>query len=92
MSRPPIGQLTPVQQAILACTRDNPGRFSRSELAKLLVGSRSSRAGALADHPDFGRLAGYGRKAVTVDIDILLQQGYLVLDHGGRMVHAGDSL
>jgi hypothetical protein len=73
-------RLTPVQRVILECVRRHPGRFSRSGLAKLLVGSTSSRVGELVEHPDYGRLAQYGRKSITTDIDILVDQGYLALD------------
>lgn len=72
--------LTPLQEAILSCAGRNPGQFTRSGLAKLLVGSGSSRVTGLTDDPDYGRLAEHGRKAVTFEIDILIQQGYLDLD------------
>jgi hypothetical protein len=74
-------RLTSVQETILASAGRCPGHYSRSGLAKLLVGSGSSRAAGLANDPDFGRLSGHGRKAITFEIDILLQQGYLALDH-----------
>lgn len=69
--------LSPVQLAILTTVRRFPGQFSRSGLAKLLVGSRSWQD---IDHPAYSRLAGHGRKDVTYQIDILLQQGFLGLD------------
>lgn len=89
MPRIPPGQLSPIQQAILACTGDYPAQFSRSALAKLLTGSRSTRAGDLADNPYYSRLADHGRKAITFEIDILLQQGFLVQDLKERLVPAG---
>lgn len=73
--------LTPVQETILAVAGRNAGRYSRSGLAKLLVGSGSSRVAGLASDPDFGRLADRGRKEVTLEIDILIQQSFLDLDH-----------
>ena len=79
-------ELTAVQQTILASAGRNPGRYSRSGLAKLLVGSRSSLTAGLANDPDFGRLAGHGRKSVTFEINILIQQGYLALDHNQHVV------
>jgi len=69
--------LSPVQLAILTTVRRFPGQFSRSGLAKILVGSHSWQD---IDHPAYGRLVGHGRKAVTYQIDILLQQGFLGLD------------
>jgi hypothetical protein len=75
-----LDRLTPVQRVILDDVRGDPGRFTRSNLAKLLVGSKSSRLGELVEHPDFGRLAKYGRKSITTNIDILVDQGYLALD------------
>jgi hypothetical protein len=74
-------RLTPVQEMILLVAGRNAGRYSRSGLAKLLVGSGSSRAAGLSDDPDFGRLSDRGRKAITFEIDILIQQSYLTLDH-----------
>jgi hypothetical protein len=89
MSRPPIDQLSAAQQDILACAQIYPGQFTRSGLAKLLAGSRSPRSSELSTLPEYGRLAERGRKAITFEIDILLQQGYLALDAGGRLVPAG---
>jgi len=81
---------TPIQTTILACVRARPGQLTRSGLAKLLVGSSSARVADLSDDPHFGRLAGQGRKAITVDIDILLQQGHLALNPSGRLIPAAD--
>lgn len=77
MSQQPPGQLTSLQRAILDIVRQHPGRFSRSGLAKMLVGAKSWQD---TDFPEYGRFAGHGRKEITFDIDILLQQGYLVQD------------
>jgi hypothetical protein len=79
-------QLTLVQQVILDCVRTYLGQFSRSSLAKLLVGTRSSRVKELEKHPDYGRLERYGRKAITTDIDILIDQGYLMLDGQNHLI------
>jgi hypothetical protein len=84
--------LTPVQETILLVAGRNPGRYSRSGLAKLLVGSGSSRAAGLADDPDFGRLADHGRKAITFEIDILVQQAFLALDRDQRITPGPDFL
>jgi hypothetical protein len=72
--------LTAMQRIILAAAQRQPGQYSRSTLAKLLAGSRSRRLGVLIDSPDHGRLSPYSRKAITDQIDILLQQGWLGLD------------
>lgn len=86
MKRLPLNQLSPNQQIILACVETAPGEFNRSALAKILVGSQSSRVLGYADQPCFGALADYGRKAVTFEIDILIQQGLLNLDPFGRLI------
>lgn len=81
--RPPnpgLPQLTEVQQIILDCVHANPGRFSRSGLAKLLAGSTSKRTEHVREHPYFGCLSQFGRKQLTHDIEVLLQQGFLELD------------
>ncbi len=78
-------QLPPLHQLILETVAAYPGQFSRSELAKLLVGSGSARVTEFDEHPAFGRLGGHGRKAVTLEIDILLQQKFLDLDSGNRL-------
>jgi len=72
--------LTPVQETILLAAGRNPGRYTRSGLAKLLAGSTSSRAASLSADPGYGSLADHGRKAITFEIDILIQQGFLTLD------------
>lgn len=79
-------RLTPLQETILTCAGRNRGQFTRSGLAKLLVGSGSSRASYLAADPDYGRLADHGRKDITFEIDILIQQGYLALDHEQHII------
>jgi len=84
-------QLTPVQQVILDNVRGDPGRFTRSSLAKLLVGSKSSRLGELVEHPDFGRLGQYGRKEISNQIEILMQQGFLDENSQSRLVPKANS-
>ena len=79
-------RLTPVQETILACASRYQARLSRSALAKLLVGSQSNRIAGLNHGHDYGRLADHGRKAVTFEIDILLQQGYLALAHDQTVI------
>lgn len=84
--QPSVRPLTPLQQTILELVREEPGRFSRSELAKLLVGSKSTRSTSLSGHPNFGCLEDHGRKALTFEIDILVQQNYLALDGGQKII------
>ena len=66
-----------MQEAVLAVVQQYPGHFSRSGLAKMLVGARSWQD---TGYPEYGRFASYGRKDITYQIDILLQQGFLELD------------
>lgn len=70
-------QLTSRQRKIVNIVARYPGQFSRSGLAKMLVGAKSWPAEGWAE---YGSFTGYGRKALTGDIDILIQQGYLYLD------------
>lgn len=76
-------QLTPLQQAILDAVSHYPGRFNRSGLAKMLVGSKSSPD---ADLPEFGCFVTRSRKSVIFDIDVLQQQGYLEVDGRQRLI------
>ncbi len=78
-------ELVYIQRIIVACVRDNPGRLSRSGLAKLLVGSRALEMKKWEGNRWHNRLHGMSRKAVTGDVDILLQQGYLALDSHQRV-------
>ena len=76
-------ELSPVQGAVLTAVRQYPGQFSRSGLAKMLVGARSWQN---TGYPEYGRYANYGRKDITYQIDILLQQGFLELDGREHLV------
>lgn len=77
--------LTPVQQTILEVVGKYPGRFTRSGLAKMLVGAKSWQE---REYPEYGRLAGHGRKTITYDIDVLVQQGMLALDGWQKLAPA----
>ena len=70
-------QLTPVQQAILDVVSKYPGRFSRSGLAKMLVGAKSWQD---TSFPEYGRFSQHRRKDVSYQVEIMLQQGQLQLD------------
>ena len=85
MSQPPLAQLTPLQQAILDVVHKYPGQFSRSGLAKMLVGAKSWQN---KDFPEYGRLSKYRRKDIGYQVDILLQQAYLQLDGREHLVPA----
>jgi hypothetical protein len=82
--------LPSIHQVILAAVQRYPGNFTRSELAKLITGSLSSRFGDHRNLPEFGRLAGHSRKAITFEIDILLQQKYLALDGRQKVIPGND--
>ena len=73
----PVFQLTPVQQAILDVVRKYPGRFSRSGLAKMLVGAKSWQD---TSFPEYGRFSQHRRKDVGYQVEVMLQQGQLQLD------------
>lgn len=85
MSQPPLAQLTPLQQTILDVVCKYPGQFSRSGLAKMLVGAKSWQN---TDFPEYGRLSKYRRKDIGYQVDILLQQAYLQLDPQNYLVPA----
>jgi hypothetical protein len=76
-------RLVPLQQAILDVVGKYPGQFSRSGLAKMLVGAKSWQE---TDLPEYGRFSEYRRKEVGFQVEILLQQSYLALDSGGRLI------
>ena len=76
-------QLSQLQRDVLDVVYRYPGRFSRSGLAKILVGAKSWQD---ADFPDYGRFSSHRRKDITYQIDILLQQGFLTLDGQAHLV------
>lgn len=88
MLNPAADQLPLTHQVILACVQDHKGLFTRSELAKILVGSDSTRISDWSGLAEFGRLADKSRKTVTFEIDILLQQKYLALDRYNNVIPA----
>lgn len=75
--------LTSRQQIILEVVSKHPGQFTRSGLAKMLVGAKSWQD---ADFPDYGRFSSHRRKDITYQIDILLQQGFLTLDGQAQLI------
>lgn len=77
MSQPPLAQLTPLQQTILDAVHKYPGQFSRSGLAKMLVGAKSWQN---KEFPEYGRLSKYRRKDIGYQVEILLQQACLQLN------------
>ena len=80
-----VGEKNEVHQIILACVRSLPCHLPRSGVAKLLVGSSSARVAAYRVHPHYGRLAPHTRRAITLEVDALIQQGDLALDEHGRV-------
>jgi hypothetical protein len=76
-------RLVPLQQAILDLVGKYPGQFSRSGLAKMLVRAKSWQE---TDLPEYGCFSEYRRKEVGFQVEILLQQSYLALDSGGRLI------
>jgi len=82
MNRSPSAQLTPLQQTILDVVHTYPGQFSRSGLAKMLVGAKSWQD---TDFPEYGRLSKYRRKDLGYQVDILLQQHFLQMDVHDRL-------
>jgi len=81
----PPDQLPTLHQTILASAHNYQGRFTRSELAKVLSGSKSARISDLTNLPEYGRLAEHSRKTITFEIDILLQQNYLALNEHNKV-------
>lgn len=78
--------LTPIQLTIVDAVRQLSGELPRSAVAKLLVGSESMRTLHLKGSPFFGRLARHTRKSVMHNLDVLIQQGILALDHYDRVI------
>ncbi|HIP71510.1 MAG TPA: hypothetical protein EYH05_08960, partial [Anaerolineae bacterium] len=76
MTQSSRNHLTTLQQALLDIVHKYPSRFSRSGLAKMLVGVKSWQG---REYPEYGRFSTHGRKNLTYQIDILLQQGFLAL-------------
>lgn len=79
-------QLTPFQQAIIDTVSQYPGQFTRSGLAKMLVGAKSWQD---TTFPEYGRFAQYTRKELAYQIEILMQQGYLQNNKDGLLIRAG---
>ena len=85
MSRSSSSHLTSLQQTILDVVRKYPGQFSRSGLAKMLVGAKSWQN---KDFPEYGRLSKYRRKDIGYQVEILLQQAYLQLNGHEHLIPA----
>lgn len=78
-------QLIPLQQAILEVVSRCPGQFTRSGLAKMLVGAKSWQD---ASFPEYGRYSQRRRKDVGYRVEVMLQQGQLQLDGRGCLIPA----
>jgi len=79
----PADQLSPWQQTILDVVGRYPGRFTRSGLAKMLVGAKSWQDTSYAE---YGHFATQRRKDVDYLVDILLQQEHIQLDGNNRLI------
>jgi hypothetical protein len=85
MTRLPAEHLSSLQRTMLDVVQKYPGRFSRSGLAKMLVGAKSWQD---TSYSEYGRFANRRRKDLTYQIEILLQQGYLRSDSVGHLIPA----
>ncbi|NHZ71676.1 MAG: hypothetical protein GWP17_01145 [Aquificales bacterium] len=83
MAQSTLPSLTPLQQTLFDAVCKYPGRFSRSGLAKMLVGTKSWQD---TSYPEYGRFANHRRKDLDYQIEILLQQGYLHSDGAGHLI------
>ena len=79
-TQPPLSAL---QQAVIDAVVAYPGRFSRSGLAKMLVGAKSWQE---TGFPEYGRFAQHRRRDVGTQVAILVQQGRLRLDGRGCLL------
>jgi hypothetical protein len=66
-----------MQQTILDVVNRHPGRFSRRDLARVLVRRKSWQERGLTV---YSRFAHYRRKEIGFQVEVLRQQGYLELD------------
>jgi superfamily II DNA helicase RecQ len=86
----PVAGVAPTPEepihTILAAVADLSGLLGRSGLAKLLTGSPSDHIAPYRDHALYGTLHDtWGRKELTVEIDRLIDGGYVV-NRRGRLV------
>ncbi|MCP4540489.1 MAG: RecQ family ATP-dependent DNA helicase [Chloroflexi bacterium] len=87
-SHPRDIELTETHQIILNCVQSIPGQLPRSGVAKLLVGSSSKRMDSFKTHPHYGQMAGHTRKAITQQVDVLIERGDLALDSHNKVTVA----
>ncbi len=80
-----------VQGAILSCVQSLSGQLPRSGIAKLLVGSKSTRVGEFRAHPFFGTFSGWTRQAVLGEVDRLIETRVLAVDEHGKVVPGGEA-
>lgn len=69
-----------VQQAILDCVQTYPGELPRSGIAKVLVGSHSSRVSSYQSSPFYDRFPNHTQKRMMHAVDDLIVHGQLQLD------------
>ena len=77
--------LSPIQLTLRKCVYAFNGTLRRSEIAKLLIGSKSVRIDGLQESEFFGQLPNHTRKSIIHHLDILTQQGLLHVDVNGRV-------
>jgi ATP-dependent DNA helicase RecQ len=85
-------RLPHIQSVVLDCVRSLPSRLPRSGVAKLLAGSSSKRMTPFKAHPYYGRLADCTRRAITREIDALIEQGHLTLDEHNKVTVRSDGI
>jgi hypothetical protein len=78
-----VEELTSVQKDILVIVGCYSGQFTRSSLSKMLVGAKSWKN---TMYPEYRRYPGLGRKEMDYQIEILIQQSFLVLDGQKRLI------
>lgn len=76
-------EFTELQQYLIAMVKKYEGQFSRSGLSKMLVGASSWRDESFLE---YGTLSEHGRKAVTFQIDVLIQQQYMAVNEHDRLI------
>ncbi len=75
-----------IKENIIECVRLHPGKFHRSSVANLLVGSQAERIVEFHGNPYYDRLAGSDRSEILALVDQLILDGQLVKDNYGNLV------
>jgi len=75
-----------IRNSILECVRSFPGELPRSGVAKILVGSSSSRIEKFTSHPLYNKLAGHSRSNIMAVIDAMLQEELIIQDEDRHLL------